>query len=122
MAIIFASGGGRIGNQFINIIHLTAYSIEKNINIYKINDNYFLNKNTFTFFFYKVDCKKDRWKLNNKSDAYFIKAFKNIIYRFTIRFLHLIFYLIPFTYSYKYGEKLSRVNFLKSEPLRNLFF
>ena len=39
MSFIFASGGGRLGNQLINIIHLTAISIEKQIKIYKLNDN-----------------------------------------------------------------------------------
>lgn len=119
MTIIFASGGGRIGNQFINLIHLTAFSISNNTNIYKINDNYFINKNSFPYLFFKVDSKKNRWQIHKKSDIYFLKSLKNLIFRISVRLLHFIFYFIPFAYSYKYGDRFSRVNFLKADEIDN---
>lgn len=117
MTIIFASGGGRIGNQFINLIHLTAFSLSNNTNIYKINDNYFINKNSFPYLFFKVDSTKNRWKINNKSNIYFLKSLKNVIFRISVRILHFIFYFTPFAYSYKYGDRFSRVNFLKADEI-----
>ena len=117
MTIIFASGGGRIGNQFINLIHLTAYSISNNTNIYKLNDNYFINNKAFPYLFFKVDSKKNRWKLNNRSDIYFFRSLKNVIFRMSVRILHFIFYFMPFAYSYKYGDRFSRVNLLKADQI-----
>ncbi len=39
MALIFSSGGGRLGNQILNLIHLMALVFEHNISAYKISDN-----------------------------------------------------------------------------------
>ena len=117
MAILFASGGGRIGNQFINLFHLTALSIEYETKIYKINDNYFLNKNYFPYFLFRVDSVKNRWKLNDNKDSYIIKRFKNIIFRIFVRILHFALNIFPNTNSYKYGDKKSRVDFLAARNL-----
>ena len=36
MSLIFSSGGGRLGNQLLNLIHLYAISYEYEFEVYKI--------------------------------------------------------------------------------------
>ena len=38
MSLIFSSGGGRLGNQLLNLIHLSAISYEYSIDVYKVSD------------------------------------------------------------------------------------
>ena len=45
LALIFSSGGGRLGNQLLNILHLNALSLEYDIEIYKISDPFIIEKN-----------------------------------------------------------------------------
>ena len=61
MALIFSCGGGKLGNQLLNIIHLNAFAFEYNIDIYKINDLYIKSKNKG--FIYKIEKNKINWEI-----------------------------------------------------------
>ena len=65
MALIFSSGGGRLGNQILNLIHLIALSIEYDIDILKLNDSFLTSKNKS--FLFKVERNNINWYINNNS-------------------------------------------------------
>ena len=97
MALIFSSGGGRLGNQLLNIIHLSAFAFEYGIEIYKINDLYIKSKNNN--FIYKLEKNKINWEIVSgyskvkKIDKLFLKIF--------IRIIHLYYFIHPNRKSYK---------------------
>ena len=61
MALIFSSGGGRLGNQLLNLIHLNAFLFEYDVEIYKINDFFIIGKEKS--FIYKLEKNKVNWKI-----------------------------------------------------------
>ena len=65
MTLIFLSGGGRLGNQILNLIHLLALSYEFNVEIIKINDSFLISKDGSLMFKFEED--KINWKINNNS-------------------------------------------------------
>ena len=130
MSFIFASGGGRLGNQLLNVIHLTAIAIEKNVIIYKINDNYLTNEDhSFFNFFFNISENNSNWtifkcNLNNS----FQRKLNNFRFRFFVRLLHFIFYLYPSRLSFKYSSSQARTKFIlatrinEEDELKTLFF
>ena len=119
MSLIFASGGGRLGNQLVNIINLIALSIEYDLSIYKIEDNYLKIKKQKNKFLplYNVN-SLDTWEIDNTKYKYdLIRKFKNIYYRTMVRILHIIFYILPSTLSLKYGNKNARVKYLLANKI-----
>ena len=61
LALFFTSGGGRLGNQILNLIHLIALKQEHNIEVIKINDVFLEARKGFLM--YKVSKKIINWKI-----------------------------------------------------------
>ncbi len=109
MSLFFTSGGGRLGNQLLNIIHLMALSYEHNIRVFKLNDLYISSDRGKTFF--EVNAYKGNWKISkdNKNFEFFLKKlFLNIF----LRVFHFYFFVNPLFKSYKIGSKKARPRFL----------
>ena len=89
MALIFSSGGGRLGNQILNLIHLIALSEEYNIKILKVNDSFLTSKDKALM--YSIDVKQVNWEINNYSigNSFIYKILQKIF----IRFLHIYFFI-----------------------------
>ena len=116
MTLLFSSGGGRLGNQLLNMIHLIAISLEYNIQIEKLNDLYLRSKNKS--FKYKVIDKISSWEIVNKEGSHLVYKFFLKIY---LRLIHLSYYLLPFHRSYLIGEKNNRPRFLFGKYLKKGF-
>jgi len=97
LALIFSSGGGRLGNQLLNIIHLSAFAFEYGIEIYKINDLYIKSKKKN--FLYKLEKNKINWEII--SDYSKVKKIDKLFLKIFIRMIHLYYYLHPNKKSYK---------------------
>ncbi len=113
MALIFSSGGGRLGNQILNLIHLMAFSCEYGIDVLKMNDSFLISRERS--FFYKVEKNKINWQLNKhyQERNFFYKLFL----KFFIRFIHFYFYISPNKKSYKIGVKSNYPNFVFGKNL-----
>ena len=61
MALIFSSGGGRLGNQLLNLIHLQAFLFEYDVDIFKVNDCFIISKEKS--FIYKLDKNRINWRI-----------------------------------------------------------
>jgi len=108
LALIFTSGGGRLGNQILNLIHLIAFSIEYKTKIFKVNDPFLTSKNKSVFF--KVEKNYINWKINPNL---YKKAFLyKILLKIYIRFLHLYYHILPFGKSYTIGSRNNIPNFI----------
>ena len=97
MALIFSSGGGRLGNQLLNIIHLNAFAFEYDLDIYKINDLYIKSKNRK--FIYKLEKNKINWQIIYDNSK--IKKFDKLFLKIYIRIIHLYYFINPNKKSYK---------------------
>ena len=118
MSLIFSSGGGRLGNQLLNLIHLYAISYEYDIEVYKIND-IFIKSNKKRSLLYKVDRNEVTWKIiSNELEKKNIEIF---FYKVFIRFLHLFFYITPNGITYKIGSKKNIPKFIVGQNLENSF-
>ena len=117
MALIFSSGGGRLGNQLLNLIHLSAISYEYNINVYKISDLFITGKNRS--FIFRINENQVNWEIvssyseKRKRKRYFLKIF--------IRLVHLYYFLSPNKISYKLGSKENLPKFLFGKSLKSGF-
>ena len=114
MALFHTSGGGRLGNQLLNLIHLLALKNEYKIEIIKIND-LFLESRSGSLF-YPLREEIISWKICKKKskNIYFYKLFLKLF----IRFIHLYFYLSPFRKSYKIGLKNNYPKYLVGNNLK----
>ena len=101
MALFFSSGGGRLGNQILNLIHLIAISLEYDIDVIKINDPYLIANDGSLMF--KINENKSTWSLDNRPSNQ--KIFSKLFLKFFIRLIHIFFYLTPKFRSYKIGSK-----------------
>ncbi len=117
MTLIFSSGGGRLGNQLLNLIHLSAISYEYNINVYKISDLFITGKNRS--FIFRINENQVNWEIvssyseKTKRKRYFLKIF--------IRLIHLYYFLSPNKISYKLGSKKNLPKFLFGKSLKSDF-
>ena len=117
MALIFSSGGGRLGNQLLNLIHLSAIAYEYKINVYKISDLFITGKNRALIF--SIDENQVNWKIvsdySEKSTRrrYFLKIF--------IRLIHFYYYLSPNKISYILGSKNNSLKLLFGKSLKSDF-
>ena len=117
MSLIFSSGGGRLGNQLLNLIHLSAISFEYNINVYKISDLFITGKNRS--FIFRIKENQVNWEIvssyseKRKRKKYFLKIF--------IRLIHLYYFLSPNKISYKLGSKENLPKFLFGKSLKSGF-
>lgn len=101
MALFFSSGGGRLGNQILNLIHLIAISLDDDFDVLKINDS-FLTSNDGSIMF-KVNENKSKWSVDYRTSKE--KIFNHLFLKIFIRLIHLFFYLAPKFRSYKVGSK-----------------
>jgi len=112
LALIFSSGGGRLGNQLLNLIHLQALLFEYDVDIFKVNDFSVIGKEKS--FIYKLEKNKINWRI--VSDYPKSKKVEKLFLNFFIRILHIYFSLHPkrnsykLIYSYKFiiGKKLKK--------------
>ena len=114
MSLIFSSGGGRLGNQLLNLMHLSAISFEYNINVYKISDLFICGKNKSLLF--KIQKNNVNWQIIDdhseitKIDKLFLKLF--------IRIIHFYFYFSPNCISYRIGLKNNLPKFIIGKNLK----
>ena len=117
MALLFSSGGGRLGNQLLNFIHLKAISLGHELNIEKINDSYLRSKGISLKF--KIESNLVNWEISNSSQQ------KNLFYKFLIRFyvilVHAYYHFHPFYKSYIIGSLNCHPKFLLGKHLGNKF-
>tara|TARA_Y100000739_G_C20595060_1_gene459914 strand:- start:1216 stop:2160 length:945 start_codon:yes stop_codon:yes gene_type:complete len=117
LALIFSSGGGRLGNQLLNIYHLMAISYEYQIKVFKINDSYISSRRKYIMF--SIEKNNNNWKLvNEKSNNYFIRLF---ILKVLIRGYHFLYNFLPNYKSYKIGSKNNFPRYLFGKNLGNNF-
>ena len=117
MSLIFSSGGGRLGNQLLNLIHLTALSYEYNIKVYKISDLFITSKKNSLFF--EISRNYVNWKL--VYDFSKIKKSKIFILKIFIRLIHICYYFLPNKISYKLGSKNNIPKFIIGKSLEKDF-
>ena len=115
MSLLFSSGGGRLGNQILNIIHLIALSNEYKIKIEKINDS-FIESNTGNFKF--PIGNEVNWQIVEKRKE---KLFLKIFFKIYIILIHASYFLLPFFKSYLIGESNNRPRFLLGKKIDNDF-
>ena len=114
MSLIFSSGGGRLGNQLLNLMHLSAISFEHNINVYKISDLFIFGKNNSLI--YKIERNNVKWEIvdghseKTKIDKFFLKLL--------IRIIHFYFYFSPNCISYRIGLKNNLPKFIIGKNLK----
>jgi hypothetical protein len=113
LALIFSSGGGRLGNQILNLIHLMALVFEHNISVYKICDNCLISVDGNIIF--KLNEKEINWRISNNylKGQYLYK----LLIKVFIRFIHIYFYLSPFDKSYKFGSINNYPKFILADNL-----
>ena len=114
MALIFSSGGGRLGNQLLNLIHLNAICLEHNIEIYKINDLFIKGKSRSLFF--RILKNNTTWEVVNDSSNQNIlnKLFLKIL----IRLLHFFYFVLPYKRSYKIGNEKNIPKLIVGTPFQ----
>tara|TARA_B100000212_G_C27319539_1_gene509497 strand:- start:147 stop:1082 length:936 start_codon:yes stop_codon:yes gene_type:complete len=117
LALIFSSGGGRLGNQMLNLIHLIALNLEYDLEIIKVNDNSLISNNGRIIF--NINKKKINWKVSK--DSMKGKYFYKLLIKIFIRLIHIYFYLSPFNKSYKIGLGNNYPKFILANNLRNNF-
>ena len=108
MSLIFSSGGGRLGNQSLNLIHLTAISFEYNINVYKISDLFICGKNKSLLF--KIQKNNVNWQIVD--DHFEITKIDKLFLKLFIRIIHFYFYFSPNCISYRIGLKNNLPKFI----------
>ena len=115
MALILSSGGGRLGNQILNLIHLTALSNEYDIEFKKLSDLFIEAKDKSII--YKIEKNEIKWRIiyGDKEKNLFDKIFL----KFFIRFIHLLFYISPDKKSYKIGYINNFPKFIIGKKLNN---
>ena len=112
MSLIFSSGGGRLGNQLLNLIHLSAISYEYNFNVYKISDLFIAGKKNSLIF--RIDKNKVNWEIVSS----FSEVKRRIIFfKIFIRLIHLYYFLSPNKISYKLGSKKNLPKFIFGKRL-----
>ena len=61
MTLILSSGGGRLGNQILNLIHLTALSNEYDIEFKKLSDLFIEAQDKSII--YKIEKNNINWRI-----------------------------------------------------------
>ena len=117
MALLFSSGGGRLGNQLLNYIHLKAISLGHKLNVEKINDSYLRSKGISLKF--KIESNLVNWRISNNSQK------KNLFYELLIKLyvilVHSYYHINPFYKSYIIGSFNCHPKFLLGKHLGNKF-
>lgn len=116
MALFFTCGGGRLGNQLLNLIHLTALYYEYNLKIIKLVDLFITSRQrSFTF---KID-KNNNWKLVEGSlkNSFCYK----LTFKIFICVIHAYFYISPKKKSFKIGNYRNIPKFILGKKLDSDF-
>jgi len=90
LSLILSSGGGRLGNQLLNLMHLMALSYEYDIKLFKINDLFIEAKDGSLMFQIKKESEEINWKLVSEIKNY--TFYYKILLKLFIRIIHLYFY------------------------------
>ena len=117
MALIFSSGGGRLGNQLLNLIHLNSFLYEYDVEIYKINDFFIIAKQRS--FIYKLEKNRINWKIVSEYSK--TKKVDKLFLKFLIRLIHLYYSLHPWKKSYNIVINDNFHKFLFGRKLNNNF-
>ena len=117
MSLIFSSGGGRLGNQLLNLIHLSAISYEYSIDVYKVSDLFIYGKKKSLL--YKIEKNNVNWELVSGNSE--ITKINKLILKLFIRITHLYFYFSPNKISYKLGSKKNSLKFIIGKNLKSNF-
>ena len=117
MTLIFSSGGGRLGNQLLNIIHLNAISYEYDISIYKINDSSIISKDGG--FIFKIDKNKTNWIINPRTIKR--RILEKLFLKIFIRIIHLYHFILPNKKSFKIGMQENIPKFIIGKYLGKNF-
>ena len=117
MALIFTSGGGRLGNQILNLIHLMALSLEYNFAVIKINDPFLISLDGSIKFNLKRN--KITWQINNSFPQK--KYLNTLFFKILIRLIHIYFCITPNNKSYKIGLKNNYPQYIPGKILQNNF-
>jgi len=113
LTLYFSSGGGRIGNQILNLIHLIALSIEYDLKVIKLNDLFIVANDGSLMF--DVNSDKVSWEINKNLDKF--KFFYIFFYKFYILLFHIYFHFSPFKKSYKIGDVRNLPKFILGNNL-----
>ncbi len=113
MALIFSSGGGRLGNQLLNIIHLYAISFEYDIDVYKLSDLFIVSKDKSLFF--KIEKNNNSWEIITNYSK--IKTKDKLILKVFIRAIHFYHFIMPNKKSYKIGLKNNLPKFVLGKSI-----
>tara|TARA_B100001989_G_scaffold142320_1_gene101200 strand:- start:5955 stop:6896 length:942 start_codon:yes stop_codon:yes gene_type:complete len=114
LALLFTSGGGRLGNQLLNIYHLMAISYEYKLKVEKLIDPYCITNE------FKLKISFNEGKINlailDIKNKFLFLVFKLAI-NLLVRLIHLIYFLSPNAHSYKIGMRNNRLKFLIAKQL-----
>lgn len=113
MTLYFSSGGGRLGNQILNLMHLMALSFEYDLKVFKLNDLFIVAKDGSLMF--SVNSDTIDWQLSNNHSKF--KYFHRIFYKLVIYLFHLYFYIDPSKKSYKIGHENNLAKFICGKNL-----
>ena len=117
MTLYFTSGGGRLGNQILNLMHLMALSFEYDLKVFKLNDLFIVSKDGALMF--PVNSDTICWQISKNHSKF--KYFYLFFYKLCIYLLHFYFYIDPSKKSYKIGHKNNLPKFICGENLGNNF-
>ena len=115
MTLILSSGGGRLGNQILNLIHLTALSNEYDIEFKKLSDLFIEAQDKSII--YKIEKNNINWRIIYEDKEK--NLFNKIFLKFFIRLIHLLFYISPNKKSYKIGYRNNFPKFIIGKKLSN---
>ena len=118
MTLYFSSGGGRFGNQILNLIHLIALSIEYDLKVIKLNDLFIVANDGSLMF--DVNSDKVSWEINKNTDRF--KFFYRFFYKFYILLFHIYFHFSPFKKSYKIGDVRNLPKFILGNNLNTNYY
>ena len=125
--LIFTHGGGRLANQMTNHAHLIAFQREYHESFDVMN----LAISAYSSLFQKMQSKKIQYISEGSKRLQFFSTIiglfvasrevkKKTLFNQIIRFIHTIFFLLPFSQSIKYGTVPNYLPFLPGKSVSNL--
>tara|TARA_Y100000589_G_scaffold323021_1_gene356925 strand:- start:3347 stop:4282 length:936 start_codon:yes stop_codon:yes gene_type:complete len=117
LAILFSSGGGRLGNQILNLIHLKAISLGYELKVEKLNDNFIHSKKLALKF--EIQDNLITWKIRNKLLKF--SSLNKFLLKGYVILIHMFYYINPFAKSYIIGSLKNHPKYLLGDYLGNNF-
>ena len=118
--IIFTHGGGRLGNQLLNYIHLTAFGLEHkrvSIKLNSLNDYLSSGEKRFIVSNGKIDLLT---KVNSKKKNRLMRVFSRIMKNSKIRIWHFFVHYFTNNKSLIIGESGNNIGYLSGEKYKDL--